>query len=584
MTEMSEYKIRVTTVDQKVGIFQVARDKTVLDLKNIIAPTFEAPVDRLKLIYAGRVLRDETTLSSILNDVTDLVTFHLVISIISSLPLPTSASTEQRVSQLAPSFPRVQDASPSSSSSLSAQPSRTITSLNPEELSRREQAQHLFSNYQRVERTPGLRGMLPNMIQRIQSSRLASAVPPTSQPNNASSNEPSTSPFIQSPNFQRQIPVPNPTTTTTTSITSVHHRNVTMIASSSVQGTNDILHTNPLPNGARTFPFSQNAEGNFPPIPANYASPSPQSNGQGLPNIDNIQRIHDLHTPSFIGNSSSPSVANIPSRFHNGIPGHVSVDSNPHGDSPNLPYMNGNFPITNGFTTVAPQLFPVQYQTVLYNGSYYLQEIPSTHASHLSFHPMRSGLPPVLSPYGIIQNQQTGECAYLLSPTPSHSSLQVQPMTLQNLRRLQSFSSSVLSPFTHTFENIRRHFRLFIRLALFCAWATYNDSLPQTMLLTSIMAFVFLLQTGALSPIINDNPTVQAVLEYVRNVQNEYRQRRNRSNPEVVEVVNDSAENEDANSESQRRRTDEESTGLQRILRSVRGTLIAFASSFVPRS
>ncbi|WBW71781.1 ER ubiquitin family protein [Schizosaccharomyces osmophilus] len=592
MTEMSEYKIRVTTVDQKVGIFQVARDKTVLDLKNIIAPTFEAPVDRLKLIYAGRVLRNETILFTILNDVTDLVTFHLVISIISSLPLSSSAPTEQSFSQLAP-FPRQQEAHPPSSSSLSVQPSRTITSLNPEELSQRERAQHLFSNYQRVGRTAGIHGMFPNMIQRIESSGLVPSAPSMPQtqdsiPNNLPSpNESSMNPFIQLLSSQRQIPIPNPTTTTTTSVTSVPDRNVTMVVASSVQGRNGTPHTSPIPNGISTLPFGQNNGGNSPQIPANHASPSPESNTQRLPTVDNLLHTDHLHRPSFVGNFSSPPVSSNPQRLPNELPGRFSVNSHPHAGSLNLPFTGGNLTSTGGFTTDAPQLLPIYYQTVFYNGSYYLQQMPSTNTfSPLPFHPVGSGLPPVISPYGIMQNQQTGECAYLLSPSSERSSLQVQPMTFQNLRRFQLFTSSVLSPFTHTFENIRRHFRLFIRLALFCALATYNDSLPHTMLLTSIMAFVFLLQAGALSPIINENRTLQTALEYVRNVQNEYRQRRSGSNPEVIEVANapPSENQENVTSETQRRRTDTEYTRLQRFLRSVRGTMIAFASSFVPRS
>ncbi|EPY54112.1 hypothetical protein SPOG_04005 [Schizosaccharomyces cryophilus OY26] len=594
---MSEYKIRVTTVDQKVGIFQVARNKTVLDLKNIIAPTFETSVDRLKLIYAGRVLRNETILSDILNDVTDLVTFHLVISILNNTPLSSSAPVGRTFSQLAP-VPRPLNASPSSS----ALPPRTITSLNPDELSQRERAQHLVSNYQRLGRTAGIHGIFPNMIQRIESSGLTASGSPITQSQDSnpnyepSSNDSSRNPFMQPPGSQQQTPTPNPTTTTTTSVTSVPNGNVTMVVSSSVQGRTQPPHiphlnsiSNPIPNVLPSPPFHQNNGVSVPQASGSHAIPSSQENFRQPTSINNFLQSNPLHGPPFVRDFSSPSVSNsnIPQRQPNENPRLPSMVSGSHMGSPNFSFMNDNSLPAGGSAADAPQLLSTYYQPVLYNGSFYLQQLPFTSSfPPLPYQPLGLGAPPVLSPYGIIQNQQTGECAYLLSPTSDHSSLQAQPMALQSLRRFQRFTSSVLSPFTHTYENIRRHFRLFIRLALFCAWATYNDSLPQTMLLTSIMAFVFLLQTGALNPVFNENQTFQAVLEYIRNVQNEYRQRRSRSNPEIVEVPNaaPSENQEDVASEAQRRRTDTETTRAQRFFRSARDSIIAFASSFVPRS
>lgn len=603
---MSEYRIRVTTVDQKVGIFQVPRTKTVLELKELIAVTFEAPADRLKLIHAGRVLRNETPLEEILHDATDLVTFHLVIAVFNStsttLPSATSSSVPQsRTSEL---------------SSTNSIPTPRITSLNPEELSRRERAQRLLQTYNSFHGS-GLGGLFPNIHRELESHGFSLPTHEQSSPvaesldNSVSS---ALSPHLETLRrrnlsihhqhiqahemAQESLETRNPGNISSSSAPLASDQSPTVSSNHIHASGNLALGSNlglnprspnsfssPLDNPALHTVDSTNVNGSLSPL-SNSSSVNQvhQNETHGstisVPNT-NLSQMGPSHSSSVPSNLSpnpaqneNPSTTSIPSINNQPFPSGLSAS-------------NSNFASSSFIPQSVPQLLPIYYQTIFYNGNYYLQQLPSASPPTMfrdhSFAPLVS--PSIVSPYGVLENEETGECAFLFSPNASQPHFQPRAPAFGIPRNVRSLFTL---PFFHTIRNIERHFRLFIRLALFCVLTTYNVSLSQTILLTSIMSVVFLLQTGALAPFINDNPLIQSGMRHIRNLQDEYRRRRNRTAQRVVEIPNETqTEDEQDGTNTPDNRADAEERELtrsQRIYRTVVRTIVAFALSFVPRA
>lgn len=73
---MSTINVHVKSSSDKKFIVAIETDKTVLDLKNLIAEQTEVPAERQRLIYSGRVLKDNDTLNEC--KIADGNTVHMV--------------------------------------------------------------------------------------------------------------------------------------------------------------------------------------------------------------------------------------------------------------------------------------------------------------------------------------------------------------------------------------------------------------------------------------------------------------------------------------------------------------------------
>ncbi|KAI8083760.1 hypothetical protein BDF21DRAFT_451308 [Thamnidium elegans] len=88
---MSTINVHVKSSSDKKFVVSIETDKTVLDLKNVIAEQTEVPAERQRLIYSGRVLKDNDTLNDC--KIADGNTVHMVKGSQPGAPKPAAATT-----------------------------------------------------------------------------------------------------------------------------------------------------------------------------------------------------------------------------------------------------------------------------------------------------------------------------------------------------------------------------------------------------------------------------------------------------------------------------------------------------------
>lgn len=113
--ESSMIKINVKTPNDKREV-QISDKGTVKDLREKVAEKFSATTDRLLLIFAGKILKDNESLES--HKIKDGQTVHLVIKALSK---PASSETPAKSTSQAPTTP--------SSTTTSSQQSQSQTSI-----------------------------------------------------------------------------------------------------------------------------------------------------------------------------------------------------------------------------------------------------------------------------------------------------------------------------------------------------------------------------------------------------------------------------------------------------------------------
>ncbi|GAA5796210.1 hypothetical protein HPULCUR_001580 [Helicostylum pulchrum] len=88
---MSTINVHIKSSSDKKFVISIETDKTVFDLKNLIAEQTEVPAERQRLIYSGRVLKDNDTLNDC--KIADGNTVHMVKGSQPGAPKPAAATT-----------------------------------------------------------------------------------------------------------------------------------------------------------------------------------------------------------------------------------------------------------------------------------------------------------------------------------------------------------------------------------------------------------------------------------------------------------------------------------------------------------
>lgn len=93
---MSEITVNVKASNDQKYVISLKTTDTVLDFKNKIAENCDTPADRMRLIYSGRVLKDQDTIESY--KIAEGHTVHMVRSAVaaaagSAAPAAAAAST-----------------------------------------------------------------------------------------------------------------------------------------------------------------------------------------------------------------------------------------------------------------------------------------------------------------------------------------------------------------------------------------------------------------------------------------------------------------------------------------------------------
>lgn len=116
MSETTKFNLNVKQSDGKKLTVNVSGDDTILKLKQLIATQTEVPIERQRLIFAGKVLKDEDTLTSY--NIKEEHTVHLVRSnppgSSTSKPAPATSANNPAPSQTLASTPATLQGGPPS--------------------------------------------------------------------------------------------------------------------------------------------------------------------------------------------------------------------------------------------------------------------------------------------------------------------------------------------------------------------------------------------------------------------------------------------------------------------------------------